>query len=95
MFDRKGPFVSSEKYLLPSLSEADKTKYSDKNLSDHSNLSWMFDNFFWRLSNDRAHHGLPITRIVLKKILAVSQQTQMKLQELSPPLWRGRVYEFA
>lgn len=70
----------------------------DKNLSDHSNLSWMFqisDNFFWRLSNGRAHHGLPITRIVLKKILAVSQQTQMKLQELSPPLWRGRVYEFA
>ena len=64
----------------------------DKNLSDHS---WMFDNFFWRLSNGRAHHGLPITRIVLKKILAVSQQTQMKLQELSPPLWRGRVYEFA
>ena len=40
----------------------------DKNLSDHSNLSWMFqisDNFFWRLSNGRAHHGLPITRIVL------------------------------
>lgn len=67
----------------------------DKNLSDHSNLSWMFDNFFWRLSNGRAHHGLPITRIVLKKILGVSQQTQMKLQELSPPLWRGRVYEFA
>lgn len=70
----------------------------DKNLSDHSNLSWMFqisDNFFWRLSNGRAHHGLPITRIVLKKILAVSQQTQMKLQELSPPLWRDRVYEFA
>ena len=67
----------------------------DKNLSDHSNLSWMFDNFFWRLSNGRAHHGLPITRIVLKKKLAVSQQTQMKLQELSPPLWRGRVYEFA
>ena len=41
---------------------------------------------FLEVSNGRAHHRLPITPIVLKRILGVSQQTQMKLQELSPPL---------